>query len=139
MLNGQSRNLEKRRKMSFPRARWIGWIGWIGWISARTHRRTRKLREHVLIEMIQLLQGQGLQEAHPAQGHPVQGWQGTDNAHDESIRMHKQQKLIQFFFSFSRPLCSPRVSVVTTVSSPVTVVRPSLSSTRRQRPPRRLS
>jgi len=27
-----------------------------------------------------LLQGQGLQEAHPAQGHPVQGWQGTDTA-----------------------------------------------------------
>ena len=27
-----------------------------------------------------LLQGQGLQEAHPAQGHPVQGWQGTDGA-----------------------------------------------------------
>jgi large subunit ribosomal protein L44e len=24
-----------------------------------------------------LLQGQGLQEAHPAQGHPVQGWQGS--------------------------------------------------------------
>lgn len=24
-----------------------------------------------------LLQGQGLQEAHPAQGHPVQGWQGA--------------------------------------------------------------
>lgn len=23
-----------------------------------------------------LLQGQGLQEAHPAQGHPVQGWKG---------------------------------------------------------------
>jgi hypothetical protein len=23
-----------------------------------------------------VLQGQGLQEAHPAQGHPVQGWQG---------------------------------------------------------------
>lgn len=27
-----------------------------------------------------LLQGQGLQEAHPAQGHPVQGWQGSSTA-----------------------------------------------------------
>ena len=26
-----------------------------------------------------LLQGQGLQEAHPAQGHPVQGWKGMNN------------------------------------------------------------
>ncbi|KAL4863735.1 hypothetical protein BDV12DRAFT_177151 [Aspergillus spectabilis] len=38
-----------------------------------------------------------------------------------------------------RPPYSPRVSAVTTVSRAVTVVRPSLSSTRRPRPPRRLS
>lgn len=52
----------------------------------------RRTRPHFLEQMLikarfsgqrsqdspHLLQGQGLQEAHPAQGHPVQGWQGTD-------------------------------------------------------------
>jgi hypothetical protein len=38
----------------------------------------------------------------------------------------------------ARPPYSPRESAVTTASSPVTVVRLSLSSTRRPRPPRRL-
>ena len=31
-----------------------------------------------------LLQGQDLQEAHPAQGHPVQGWQGMHYRHLET-------------------------------------------------------
>merc|ERR1711924_204583 len=38
----------------------------------------------------------------------------------------------------AKPLCMPRVSAVTTVSSSVTVARPSLSSTRRLRPQRKL-
>merc|ERR1711924_262855 len=38
----------------------------------------------------------------------------------------------------AKPLCMPRVSAVTTVSSRVTVSRPSLSSTRRLRPQRKL-
>lgn len=76
-----------------------------------------------------LLQGQGLQEAHSAQGHPVQGRQGTlpSSAHHQSAHAHR----------FSRPPNTRRVSVVTTASSPVTVVRRSLCSTRRRRPRRR--
>merc|ERR1712166_847213 len=38
----------------------------------------------------------------------------------------------------ARPPCTPRVSVVTIANSRVTEDRPSLCSTRRQRPPRRL-
>jgi ribosomal protein L44E len=33
-----------------------------------------------------LLQGQGVPQAHPAQGHPVQGWQGAFLSHGDSIR-----------------------------------------------------
>jgi hypothetical protein len=80
-----------------------------------------------------LLQGQGLQEAHPAQGHPVQGWQGSSTA---ASRPRPERILT---WHPKRLPSSLRVSVVTTVSSPVTVVRPSLSSTRRPRPPRRSS
>ena len=32
-----------------------------------------------------LLQGQGLQEAHPAQGHPVQGWKGMNTLLSEHV------------------------------------------------------
>lgn len=82
-----------------------------------------------------LLQGQGMQEAHPAQGHPVQGWQG---AHPPNLD-HPTPKHDKLTSHPKRPPSSRRVSVVTTVSSPVTVVRPSPSSTRRPRPPRRSS
>ena len=78
-----------------------------------------------------LLQGQGLQEAHPAQGHPVQGWQGSSTA---TPRPHSERILT---LHLKRLPSSLRVSVVTTESSPVTVVRPSRCSTRRPRPPRR--
>ena len=76
-----------------------------------------------------LLQGQGLQEAHPAQGHPLVIHSRGPDAHTESAQSTRLARL----------LCSPRVSAVTTVSSPVTEVRPSPSSTRGPRPPRRLS
>merc|ERR1712216_842859 len=56
------------------------------------------------------LRSEGLQEAHHPQGHPVQ---------------------------LARPPCTHKGSAATTVSSRVTVVRPSLCSTRRPRPPRR--
>jgi hypothetical protein len=81
-----------------------------------------------------LLQGQGVQEAHPAQGHPVQGRQGATHPNFKSPDRTSETNI-----HLQRLPSSPRVSVVTTVSSPVTVVRPSLSSTRRQRPPRRSS
>jgi hypothetical protein len=55
----------------------------------QTRRTTQQgILEHILIkarfsgqrsqDSPHLLQGQRLQEAHPAQGYPVQGWQGTD-------------------------------------------------------------
>jgi hypothetical protein len=37
-----------------------------------------------------LLQGQGLQEAHPAQGHPVQGWQGAFTIQDPTTPTNRK-------------------------------------------------
>jgi hypothetical protein len=67
----------------------------------QTRRTTQQTTlEHILIkarfsgqrsqDSPHLLQGQRLQEAHPAQGHPVQGWQGTDGI----FMIRKKQELI---------------------------------------------
>ena len=50
-----------------------------------------------------------------------------------------KKKVVADKTTIYRPRCLPRVSVVTTESRAVTVVRPSLSSTRRPRPRRRSS
>lgn len=81
-----------------------------------------------------LLQGQGLQEAHPAQGYPVQGRQGTTATTSNISHAYQRQ---QTHTIIPRLPFSPRVSAVTTASNPDTVVRPSPSSTRRPRRPRR--
>ena len=95
-----------------------------------------------------LLQGQGVPQAHPAQGHPVQGWQGEKSTTPLTRPISARPTVyvnvstssgLTFPLHNYRPLCTPRVSAVTTGSRAVTVVRPSPSSTRRPRPPRRLS
>ena len=88
-----------------------------------------------------LLQGQGVQEAHPAQSHPVQGWQGEPR-HPTTRRCSRLHELclhglLMEFLWWNRLPSSPRVSAVMIESRAVTEVRPSLSSGRRPRPPRR--
>jgi hypothetical protein len=77
-----------------------------------------------------LLQRQGLQEAHPAQGHTIQGRQG----------MCCTAQCLQWSAAdtIARPPHTPKESEDTIVSSPVTVVRRSPFSIRRRRLPRRL-
>jgi hypothetical protein len=70
-----------------------------------------------------LLQGQGLQEAHPAQSHTIQGWQGTANALRTSI----------IHLTRSRHPCSRKESVDMIANKPVTVVRQNPCSIRRPR------
>ena len=101
-------------------------------LGLRTSKVSRKLTESSPGQRTQdqthLLQGQGLQEAHPAQSDAIQGWKGTaccNPCNDNTI------------LTPSRHPCSPKESVDMIANNPVMVVKRSLFSTRRPRQRRR--